>query len=735
MWNISALRAGLLALLAGLAGIIFAPRAAAGDDGLESLSLEELMNVRVSSASNVSERLADAPATVIVLSGEEIRSRGYREFSEILDDLPGMQVSRPYGDTWQKNYWRGYRNNIGDPYLILVDGLVFNHLYFNISDIMATFPLGSIERVEIVYGPASSVYGANAFMGVINVITRKAPAGNSLSGRVELAGESRTAAQGEMQLLARSGDFNFSLSARLSDGSAQPGAHQNYEYTRNRYYADPALWGGLIRDGRLGGRFHSPARQVGIDLRAGWRTLELGAQYFLLDTGYGLEFAADRVQNQASWKRPELSLFLRDRHTLGKKLTLESLVRYRESGIGRGSSFLESFPGTALAPAQTVAYSYWHSRNSSWTISQTADVKVSDRIGLNAGIKFERKDLQKAYDLSYGPALPAAAISGPDDYPFPPELPAVPVPSNRITTDNWGVYAQGRFSPAPAHQLHLGVRWDRNSQYGAYTTVRAGYAGSFGPWGLKALYGEAYQEPTPRLLYGGWTGSGSDPDLRPERSRTVELSGSYTAAKTRHLVSLYRVRNTGTIVNFPGGARNLGERNVFGADYHAQTEWSLPWIPRLSVWGYTSVLFKADEESFSPSGVRLGTIRTGDLADWQLHGGLTASWREVSLALRGRHIGARPTVASNPVREAGAYTTLDAMLRVEAPGRKGLSVSFGVYNLTDERYDHPGVRDASAGITPGYFDATGLWHGSDGYYSSLLPQPGRSARVALKFEF
>ncbi len=733
MWKTNARLAVIITLLVG---VMIAPcaSAASGDDGLESLSLEELMSVRVTSASNVAERLADAPATVIVVSGEEIRSRGYREFSELLDDLPGMQVSRPYGDTWQKNYWRGYRNNIGDPYLILVDGLVFNHLYFNVSDIMASFPLGNIERVEIVYGPASSVYGANALMGVINVITRKPPAGDNLGGRFEIAAESKTAAQGELQLLGRSGAFHFSLSARLADGSAQPGDHEHYEYTRDRYYGDPALWGGMI-GARLGGRFHSPARQLGIDLRAAWKTLELGAQYFLLDNGNGLVYPADRVQNNISWKRPDLSLFLRDRRKIGDRLTLESLARYRESGVGQGSGFLESFPGTPAAPAQTAAFSFWRSRNSSWTLSQTADLKVNDRFGLNAGIKFERKELQKAYDLSYGPALPVSAVASPDDYPFPPELPLYPVPNNRITTDNWGLYVQSRFSPAPAHQLHLGVRWDRNSQYGAYTTLRAGYAGNFGPWGLKALYGEAYQEPTPRLLYGGWTGSGSDPDLRPERSRTIELSGSYTAAKTRHLISLYRVRNSDTINNFPGGARNLGERNVLGADYHVQAEWSLPWLPRLGVWGYYSVLFKADEESFSPAGAPLGRVRTGDLANWQLHGGLTAQWREVRLALRGRAIGARTTVASNPVREVPGYTTLDAVLHVGAPRRNGLSISFGVYNLTDARYDQPGIRDANAGTTPGYFDATGLWHGSGGYYSSLLPQPGRSARVALKLEF
>ena len=118
-------------------------------DVLLSFSLEELSDMAITSASNVVEKLSDAPATVIVISKEEIEQRGYNDVSEIFDDLPGMEIVRPYGDTYFKNYWRGYRNTIGAPFLVMVDGVSINSLYFGIVAQMASLPLTAIVSVHV----------------------------------------------------------------------------------------------------------------------------------------------------------------------------------------------------------------------------------------------------------------------------------------------------------------------------------------------------------------------------------------------------------------------------------------------------------------------------------------------------------------------------------------------------------------------------------------------------------
>ncbi|MFZ5842163.1 MAG: TonB-dependent receptor plug domain-containing protein [Pseudomonadota bacterium] len=124
-----------------------------------------MTGVTVTSASRKAERLIEAPATVIVLNQDDFRQRGYRELSEMFDDLPGMDISRPYGDTWFQNQWRGLRKSISVPYLLLLDGLPLNPLYCNQAEIISALPMSPIQQIEVVYGPAAVVYGANAFVG------------------------------------------------------------------------------------------------------------------------------------------------------------------------------------------------------------------------------------------------------------------------------------------------------------------------------------------------------------------------------------------------------------------------------------------------------------------------------------------------------------------------------------------------------------------------------------------
>jgi outer membrane receptor for ferrienterochelin and colicins len=149
----------------------------ANEDVFE-LSLNELLNEEVTTASNRKELLSNAPATVIVIDKKAMRNRGYENLSEALTDLPGMEMVYTYGDTYYLNYMRGYRYTIGTPYLVMIDGVTINSLYFNKTTQLSAFPISSVERIEVVYGPASSVYGANAFMGVVNIITQSASSTN-----------------------------------------------------------------------------------------------------------------------------------------------------------------------------------------------------------------------------------------------------------------------------------------------------------------------------------------------------------------------------------------------------------------------------------------------------------------------------------------------------------------------------------------------------------------------------
>ncbi len=128
--------------------------------------------LQVTSVSKKSENLFEAPATVMVITDEDILKRGYTDLTSLFHDLPGFDISTTYSATFSNIYQRGYRSNNTDRTLFLIDGVEENDLWSNIVYLSRQYPVTNIKRVEIVYGPASTMYGANAFVGVINVITK-----------------------------------------------------------------------------------------------------------------------------------------------------------------------------------------------------------------------------------------------------------------------------------------------------------------------------------------------------------------------------------------------------------------------------------------------------------------------------------------------------------------------------------------------------------------------------------
>ena len=141
-------------------------------DKLLVMDISQLIELKVSSASGVPESLRHAPAAMIVILAEDIRQRGYDNLAEVLADVPGFDISVSNGTTYAVAQQRGYRSPFGQRTLLLVDGVVNNELWSQAPDISRQFPLQMIERIEILYGPASAVYGANAFAGVVHTKKR-----------------------------------------------------------------------------------------------------------------------------------------------------------------------------------------------------------------------------------------------------------------------------------------------------------------------------------------------------------------------------------------------------------------------------------------------------------------------------------------------------------------------------------------------------------------------------------
>ncbi|WP_035668896.1 TonB-dependent receptor [Flavobacterium sp. 83] len=133
------------------------------------LSLEELMNVEVITASKKPENQKIAPATIYVVTEKDIIENGYTDLTNLLENVPGVVAIRT--DHFTFGGQRGFLSNFSQT-LLLINGREMQNLYASETFISTQFAMHNIKQVEILQGPASALYGANALVGVINIITK-----------------------------------------------------------------------------------------------------------------------------------------------------------------------------------------------------------------------------------------------------------------------------------------------------------------------------------------------------------------------------------------------------------------------------------------------------------------------------------------------------------------------------------------------------------------------------------
>lgn len=138
------------------------------------LSLEELMNVRITSASRNEQKLAGVASAVFVITQDDIRRSGATNIPDALRMAPGIQVERVGTDKWAVSI-RGFNGIYSNKLQVLMDGRsVYNPLFSGVLWEQQDTFIEDIERIEVIRGPAATVWGANAVNGVINIITKKA---------------------------------------------------------------------------------------------------------------------------------------------------------------------------------------------------------------------------------------------------------------------------------------------------------------------------------------------------------------------------------------------------------------------------------------------------------------------------------------------------------------------------------------------------------------------------------
>lgn len=137
---------------------------------MSSIRTED-METKVSSVTKKPEDIRLASAHIRLVRRQEIIDRGYLDIVDLLSDMPGFHISRVFGQTYANVYQLGFRQSNPEHTLLMVDGVEENDLWSNWAQFSRQYPLSAIKAVEVIYGPASVMYGPRAFVGAINIIT------------------------------------------------------------------------------------------------------------------------------------------------------------------------------------------------------------------------------------------------------------------------------------------------------------------------------------------------------------------------------------------------------------------------------------------------------------------------------------------------------------------------------------------------------------------------------------
>lgn len=193
----------LLLLTTGLCCVVvccFSVKAAEDVNRLFSLSLSQLTELKVSSATKRSQPLNQIPATVYIFTEDDFSRYGFRDLKDVLKYTSGVEYGNAH--SWLQGGQRGFTGTWSQT-RILIDGRAADKAIRNQAHIAHQYPLYNVKRVEVIQGPASSLYGADVFVGLINIVTKTSE--NSAPGQ-EI---SMTYGKGQDELQSKQIDYSW----------------------------------------------------------------------------------------------------------------------------------------------------------------------------------------------------------------------------------------------------------------------------------------------------------------------------------------------------------------------------------------------------------------------------------------------------------------------------------------------------------------------------------------------
>ncbi len=505
---------------------------------LESLTLKDLLNVKVTTASKTLQELGLAPATVIVIPKEQIRMRGYQSLLDLLYDLPDIKVD--------DKIYSGIRNSItvrgtqgSEKMVILMDGITISSPSGEAMPVMENYPVNIAEQVEIVYGPASALYGANAVTGVINIIT-KTPEKKDFSLEASTAVGSGGYTNTSVFMTKKVNDkMHLILSGQYAydhgvDYSKLYKADSLLDVTSNTNGLFHTIYGPVTPSAPTHSGYEAPmsAYNIYAALHTPAFTFSVFRNYTRIPTAFGSN-TSNALYNKEAFMGQSVTVANASYKKSLKRTNIMTLLSASEYDMDPHSNYRNLY--TSMEPA------YKYSTCSMVKAEEQLDYKASGKLNFSIGAGYENynavpqsTDLDAPVDKNdhiHGSYLGTNAFYRPG---------GLPAQFYFIRYHNAGSYFQMQYVPVDKLHVTAGIRYDINSRYGNSFNPRLGFV--YSPsrkTTFKAMYGSAFLAPSPSdsySQYGSFDTQDSgrtyhsyflhlpNPGLKPIHSYNAELS-------------------------------------------------------------------------------------------------------------------------------------------------------------------------------------------------------------------
>jgi len=571
----------------------------------DAMRREASADVLVTTASRYAQLLSSAPATIYVCTREQITHRGYRNLIDLLEDIPEVEI--------QRNSISEFKNQITfrgiagiEKFMIMLDGVRITPSTGDPYTLGTNYSLVNAKSVEVIIGPASALYGADAFSGLINIITMEQKTGSSVQvnssyGRYGTTDNSLVAG-------VHAGDVDITVAGQYYH-SAEADLYRRYK-NEYRWYTDKYLPDGLVdvNGSEVPLSVTASARQFSMPASSGFFSAKINFGDFEIGGLRNMERHSSSVSvdprytlytREAFVSTTLQSVYVKHRYTT-KRSALQSTITSNGYGMSPDTKFINRYTNYGKG------YKYQNSQSKK--IEEQWEYSFTKKTLLIAGASVEDLSaLPKTADLpfKYNPRLPAADQ---DIYYLNTDTTDANGRSLRILQDfhylsyqNYGAFIQVYSGAVKFVELTLSGRFDYNTRFGKVFNPRLGIVlKPTEKLKVKLLYGTSFLAPCPWKAYstfgsfevstsadGKVTGLRSpffhvpNETLRPERLTSFEanttfsphkyflLSGDVYLTRIRDLINIQSPQGTGNFKDVPVAyvemAVNEGLASMYGA--------------------------------------------------------------------------------------------------------------------------------------------------------------------------